>query len=94
MMKSGFEFKDFPVLETERFILRKGTVDDGNDIFELYANENVVKYLPLNLFESPDDAMVEINWYEKIFKEQIGLRWVIEEAKTKKSDWNMWLFEL
>ncbi|MEF7493967.1 GNAT family protein [Lysinibacillus sphaericus] len=83
-MKSGFEFKDFPVLETERFILRKGTVDDGNDIFELYANENVVKYLPLNLFESPDDAMVEINWYEKIFKEQIGLRWVIEEAKTKK----------
>jgi len=84
MMKSGFEFIDFPVLETERFILRKGTVDDGNDIFELYANENVVKYLPLNLFESPDDAMVEINWYEKIFKEQIGLRWVIEEAKTKK----------
>ncbi len=83
-MKSGFEFKDFPKLETERFILRKGTVDDGNDLFELYANENVVKYLPLNLFESPDDAMVEINWYEKIFKEQIGLRWVIEEAKTKK----------
>jgi len=84
MMKSGFEFKDFPKLETERFILRKGTVDDGNDLFELYANENVVKYLPLNLFESVEDAMVEINWYEKIFKEQIGLRWVIEEAKTKK----------
>ncbi len=83
-MKSGFEFKDFPKLETERFILRKGTVDDGNDLFELYANENVVKYLPLNLFESVEDAMVEINWYEKIFKEQIGLRWVIEEAKTKK----------
>jgi len=84
MMKSGFEFKDFPKLETERFILRKGTVDDCNDLFELYANENVVKYLPLNLFESVEDAMVEINWYEKIFKEQIGLRWVIEEAKTKK----------
>ncbi|MFJ7919125.1 GNAT family N-acetyltransferase [Lysinibacillus fusiformis] len=83
-MKSGFEFKDFPKLETERFILRKGTVDDCNDLFELYANENVVKYLPLNLFESVEDAMVEINWYEKIFKEQIGLRWVIEEAKTKK----------
>ncbi|HBJ01011.1 GNAT family N-acetyltransferase [Lysinibacillus sp. UBA5990] len=83
-MKNKFEFKDFPKLETERFILRKGTVDDCSDIFELYANENVVKYLPLNLFESVEDAMVEINWYEKIFKEQIGLRWVIEEAKTKK----------
>jgi len=83
-MKRGFEFIDFPKLETERFILRKGTVDDRNDLFELYANENVVKYLPLNLFKSIEDAMVEINWYEKIFKEQIGLRWVIEEAKTKK----------
>ncbi len=83
-MKNKFEFKDFPKLETERFILRKGTVDDCSDIFELYVNENVVKYLPLNLFESVEDAMVEINWYEKIFKEQIGLRWVIEEAKTKK----------
>ncbi|MFA1738167.1 GNAT family N-acetyltransferase [Lysinibacillus fusiformis] len=83
-MKNRFEFKDFPKLETERFILRKGTVDDCSDLFELYANENVVKYLPLNLFESVEDAMVEINWYEKIFKEQIGLRWVIEEAKTKK----------
>lgn len=83
-MKSGFEFKDFPKLETERFILRKGTVDDRNDLFELYANENVVKYLPLNLFKSVEDAMVEINWYEKIFKEQMGLRWVIEEAKSKK----------
>ncbi|MCK1989189.1 MULTISPECIES: GNAT family N-acetyltransferase [Lysinibacillus] len=83
-MKSGFEFKDFPKLDTERFILRKGTMDDRNDLFELYANENVVKYLPLNLFKSVEDAMVEINWYEKIFKEQIGLRWVIEEAKTKK----------
>ncbi|MCG7435271.1 GNAT family N-acetyltransferase [Lysinibacillus fusiformis] len=83
-MKSGFEFKDFPKLETERFILRKGTVDDRNDLFELYANENVVKYLPLNLFKSFEDAMVEINWYEKIFKEQMGLRWVIEEGKSKK----------
>lgn len=83
-MKSGFEFKDFPKLETERFILRKGTVDDRNDLFELYADENVVKYLPLNLFKTVEDANDEINWYEKIFKEQIGLRWVIEEAKTKK----------
>ena len=44
----------------------------------------MVKYLPLKLLDSVEDAIDEINWYEKIFKEQIGLRWVIEEAKTKK----------
>ncbi|KPN96047.1 GNAT family N-acetyltransferase [Lysinibacillus sp. ZYM-1] len=83
-MNSGFEFKDFPKLETERFILRKGVVDDSKDLFELYSNENVVKYLPLKLFDSVEDAIDEINWYEKIFKEQIGLRWVIEETMTQK----------
>jgi len=84
IMNIEFEFKDFPKFETERFILRKGIVDDCKDIFALYSNEKVVKYLPLNLFDSVEDAIDEINWYEKIFKEQIGLRWVIEEAKTKK----------
>jgi len=83
-MNSGFKFKDFPKLETERFILRKGVVDDSKDLFELYSNENVVKYLPLKLFDSIEDAIGEINWYEKIFKEQIGLRWVIEETMTQK----------
>ncbi|WP_230874949.1 GNAT family N-acetyltransferase [Lysinibacillus cavernae] len=71
-------------METERFILRKGIVGDCKDIFELYSDENVVKYLPLTSFKSVEDAMDEINWYDKIFKEQIGLRWVIEETKTKK----------
>lgn len=84
IMNSGFEFKDFPKLETERFILRKGVVNDSKDLFELYSNENVVKYLPLKLFDSVEDAIDEINWYEKIFKEQIGLRWVIEETMTQK----------
>ena len=71
-------------METKRFILRKGIVDDGQDILKLYSNENVVKYLPLPLFASVEDAIDEINWYEKIFKEQTGLRWVIEEIQTNK----------
>ncbi len=83
-MNMEFNFEDFPKLETERFILRKGIVDDSQDIFMLYSDENVVKYIPLTLFTSVEDAIYEINWYDKIFKEQTGLRWVIEETKTKK----------
>ena len=83
-MHTQFEFTVFPQLETERFILRKGIMDDGQDILRLYSNENVVKYLPLPLFASVEDAIDEINWYEKIFKEQKGLRWVIEEIQTNK----------
>jgi ribosomal-protein-alanine N-acetyltransferase len=83
-MNIKFEFKDFPRLETERFILRKGIDDDSRDIFELYSDENVIKYLPLTSFDSVEDAIDELNWYDKIFKEQTGLRWVIEEIKTNK----------
>lgn len=83
-MNMEFNFEDFPKLETERFILRKGIVDDAQDIFMLYSDENVVKYIPLTLFTSVEDAIFEINWYDKIFKEKTGLRWVIEETKTKK----------
>lgn len=83
-MNTQFKFTVFPPLETKRFILRKGRMNDGQDILRLYSNENVVKYLPLPLFASIEDAIDEINWYEKIFKEQTGLRWVIEEIQTNK----------
>lgn len=63
-MNIEFEFKDFPKFETERLILRKGIIDDCKDIFALYSNEKVVKYLPLKLFDSVEDAIDEINWYE------------------------------
>lgn len=37
-MNMEFNFEDFPKLETERFILRKGIVDDSQDIFMLYSD--------------------------------------------------------
>lgn len=79
-----FSFTKFPIIETERLILRKATEQDSDDILELYANENVVQHMPLDPFTSIEDAKGEIRWYEKIFLEQTGLRWVIEEKVNKK----------
>ncbi len=77
-------FTEFPTLSTQRFILRKATTKDASDLLELYSNEEVVKYLPFTPFQSEEDAINELNWYDKIFKEQTGLRWVIEELDSKK----------
>ncbi|MEK4520657.1 GNAT family protein [Psychrobacillus sp. FSL W7-1457] len=79
-----FSFTKFPTIETERLILRKATEQDSDDILELYANENVVQHMPLDPFTSIEDAKGEISWYEKIFLEQTGLRWVIEKKVNKK----------
>lgn len=82
-MNSEFTFIDFPIFETERFILRKAVENDGHDIFELYSDEKVVKYMPFTPFTSIEDAISELNWYDKIFKEQTGFRCVIEDIESK-----------
>lgn len=71
-------------METKRLILRNIEERDLQDIFELYANEEVVKYTPLERFISQDDALQEMNWHSEIFRQQMGLRWVIEEKLTGK----------
>lgn len=83
-MNSEFEFNNFPELQTERCFLRKATENDRYDIFDLYAQEDVVKYMPFTPFTSVEDAVDEMNWYLKIFKEQSGLRWMIEDRETHK----------
>ncbi|MFE3576800.1 GNAT family N-acetyltransferase [Lysinibacillus sp. NPDC059133] len=83
-MSVHFNFMDFPVLATERFILRKAQESDCFDLLELYSDESVVKYIPLDPFNSVEDSKNEMSWYEKIFEDQSGLRWLIEEPTTKK----------
>jgi len=88
MLKEGIKldlpFANFPTFETKRFILRRAVVNDCHDLFDLYSDEEVTRYLPLTPFISIDNAIDELNWYDTIFKEQSGLRWVIEEAESKK----------
>ncbi|OBZ07558.1 alanine acetyltransferase [Bacillus sp. FJAT-27264] len=83
-MNSEFAFIDFPQLKTERFILRRAEEKDRYDIFELYSKEAVAKYMPFIPFTSVENAISEMNWYQKIFKEQSGLRWMIEDSESKK----------
>ena len=79
-----FTFTHFPTFTAERFILRKAVENDGQALFDLYSNEQVVQYMPFTPFISIEEAMNELHWYETIFKEQTGFRWVIEEVETNK----------
>ncbi|MEW8987804.1 MAG: GNAT family N-acetyltransferase, partial [Bacillus sp. (in: firmicutes)] len=69
--------KKFPVIETERLILRQITKDDAEDIFKYLSDENVMKYYGLEPFKSIDEAMEEIGWYQSTFDEGSGVRWGI-----------------
>jgi [ribosomal protein S5]-alanine N-acetyltransferase len=67
----------YPVIETERLVLRQITRDDAEDIFKYLSDENVMKYYGLEPFKSTDEALKEIEWYQSTFEENSGIRWGI-----------------
>ncbi|MFD1356950.1 GNAT family N-acetyltransferase [Fictibacillus halophilus] len=67
----------FPIIETERLILRAVTKADAEDILLYLSDPDVVKHMGLEPFESIEDAHDEIAWYESIVKNGTGIRWGI-----------------
>jgi len=73
----GIEINEFPVLETERLRLRKITEQDAPNLMEYLSDEEVMKHYGLEPFESIEDALSEIRWYESLLSDQSGIRWGI-----------------
>ncbi|MCP3942478.1 MAG: GNAT family N-acetyltransferase [Desulfobacteraceae bacterium] len=77
-------FGEFPVLETKRLLLRKFTMSDAPDFFEMRSDENIMKYLARPYQKSVSEAEKMIENSIKSFKEKAGINWVIEEKSLKK----------
>ncbi|UOQ84676.1 GNAT family N-acetyltransferase [Gracilibacillus salinarum] len=68
---------NFPVIETDRLILRQVTKDDAESMLAYLSDQDVMKYYGLEPFKSIDDALDELAWYQSIFEENKGIRWGI-----------------
>ncbi|NUU79773.1 GNAT family N-acetyltransferase [Paenibacillus xylanilyticus] len=67
----------FPVLETERLILRQITSEDSKDIFHYFSMDEVTKFYDVESFTSIEQAEELIQrWNERFEKEQ-AIRWGI-----------------
>mgnify|MGYP003447999955 FL=1 len=72
----------FPILETDKFILRKISMDDSYNLFEVFSNENIMKFygmFPVNDISKINDL---INHFDNLFAEDKGIRWVIISKKS------------
>jgi [ribosomal protein S5]-alanine N-acetyltransferase len=67
----------FPIIETDRLLLRKVNTDDAADMLVYLSEEEVVQHMGLAPFQTTEDALDEINWYNSIYKEGTGIRWGI-----------------
>lgn len=67
----------FPVIETDRLLLREITDEDASSILEYLSDDEVMKYYGLEPFTSLNDALDEISWYKSIRSKRTGIRWGI-----------------
>lgn len=68
----------FPIIETERLILRKLETKDINDLFEILSSERVTKYYGKYTMENLSEAEDLILKFHKAFEDQKSIRWGIE----------------
>jgi [ribosomal protein S5]-alanine N-acetyltransferase len=67
----------FPILETNRLLLRQIENSDAESILKYLSDEEVMKHYGLESFQTAEDALDEISWYHSIFNENTGIRWGI-----------------
>lgn len=71
----------FPILSTERLLLREITENDVIDLFQLLSNTEVMKHIALPLKTEAESA-AKINFYQELLSKQEAINWAI----TQKTD--------
>lgn len=70
-------FSPFPVLETERLILRRLINDDVKGVFMLRSNPELMFYIPRPLAQNDADALEHIAQIDDKIQNNIGINWAI-----------------
>ncbi|MED4695835.1 GNAT family protein [Peribacillus frigoritolerans] len=73
----------FPILETERLILREVTKEDAEGIFACFSNNNVTRYYGQETLQNIEQAEKFVDFFSKNYDEKRGIRWGIERKETK-----------
>lgn len=80
----SLHFTPFPVIETERLILRNLHQDDKNDLFEIRSNPATMQYIPRPLAKTVDDASQVITMILSFTSKNERINWAITEKGTNK----------
>ncbi|HEU4789906.1 MAG TPA: GNAT family N-acetyltransferase [Flavobacterium sp.] len=70
-------FLPFPILKTQRLLLRQVGANDANDILSLRSNDEVMKYIPRPYLKSKEDALELIAMFDDKIENGIGINWGI-----------------
>lgn len=79
MIKSN----NFPILETERFVLKQCSKNDLENVYKGLSNPEVIKYYGIS-FDSLEATNEQIEWFAQLEKEQTGQWWVVWSKKENQ----------
>jgi ribosomal-protein-alanine N-acetyltransferase len=80
----NLNFNPFPVLETERFILRNLEASDVQQVFEIRSNPVTMQYVPRPLAKNLDDAMDLIELMRGFTEKNERINWAVTEKGVDK----------
>ena len=82
---SQSDTSNFPVLETERLLLREWDVADAEDLFAIYSNEDVVRYTPITAYTTLEQAVTKAANFRDWFRvKQASVVWAVVLKDTGK----------
>jgi ribosomal-protein-alanine N-acetyltransferase len=79
-----FNFSPFPVIETERLLLKRITNEDVKEVFELRSNPETMKYIPRPLVKNNQEAFAHIALLDENINNNTGINWGITIKGTPK----------
>lgn len=74
----------FPSLETNRLRLIEITEANASEIFNIFSNEDVIRYYGMDSFHTMKQASLIIDLFSKRFQNKQGIRWGIVKKDTNE----------
>lgn len=79
-----FDFTAFPILETERLVLRETTEADAPALFDYYRDPELTKFISFGTHASVEDTLGFIGWMASVYRQQDSIRWGIQLKATTR----------
>lgn len=76
-------FLEFPIIETERFILKEIEEKHRNNFISLFSDEDIMKYSGTEVYDPEKQVEFYFKKVKLMYKEKKGIRWAIINKESK-----------
>ncbi len=73
----NFNFQPFPILQSNRLILRELQSKDAEAMFALRSNSTLMQFVPRPIMQHKDEAITFINLLQENENNKLGINWAI-----------------